>query len=176
LPQLLRYISGDRHVPVPVALPPAVFQRQARLPSSRAARVPPQSRDGLSFKATRLLEMVQQDPHPSAYFRDSGTDNSRSRTYFRFDYTDRSELCYTGDTHTAQNCKCFVMPDGEAFMQCFSRRRRKTHPRARACYTPAFCPPRAVHGQTHVGFEDNSGLPLSHNNIRCRCRWASERS
>eukprot|EP00873_Tetraselmis_striata_P036402 jgi/Tetstr1/456666/TSEL_043367.t1 len=105
-------------------------RRQARLPSSRAARVPPQSRDGLSFKATRLLEMVQQDPHPSAYFRDSGTDNSRSRTYFRFDYTDRSELCYTGDTHSAQNCKCFVMPDGEAFMQCFSRRRRKTHPRA----------------------------------------------
>lgn len=100
--------------------PQPVKQRSGRSRSLTRCDLP--SVQDMQTLPSDLLEMLQAGIHPSAYYQGQGQDD-KGRTFHRFNYSDRGELCYTGNVHEgSQNFSCFVTPDGMAFMRCFSER------------------------------------------------------
>ena len=77
-----------------------------------------------TLHAARLLELLRERVHPSVYPCGAGVDH-KGRTFYRFNYTDRTEPCYTGHAHEgSQNLRAFVTADGMGFAWCFSERCR----------------------------------------------------
>ena len=105
-----------------MAIPAFVHEQQRRLPNPRAATVAP-PRAVTSMQVSRILEMLQAGRHPTAYYQGAGVDN-KGRTFYRFNYSDRAEPCFSGNIHANNNFSCFVFPDGQAVARCFSSRCR----------------------------------------------------
>jgi hypothetical protein len=66
-------------------------------------------------KVTEILKLVRKI-HPTAIF----TGKSFSSNGYRFTYTDREELCYTGNKHKSNGFMVFYEKDGEINMKCLS--------------------------------------------------------
>jgi hypothetical protein len=64
-----------------------------------------------AFVKERMLTLLRERLHPTAY----------SEGPYRFNYTDRSEPCYTGRVHDGrQNLTCHLASDGKIYALCFS--------------------------------------------------------
>lgn len=65
---------------------------------------------------TRIYELLQFI-HPTAKF----TNKTPNDNGWRFSYTDKSELCYTGHTHKSNGFCVYIKPNnGDIYMYCYS--------------------------------------------------------
>jgi hypothetical protein len=70
----------------------------------------------------RMLDLLRRDMHPSAFHDRRPAEDAFDRAVgIRFNYSDRSEPCYTGNIHDGeQNMRCFVDTAGNCIVKCFS--------------------------------------------------------
>lgn len=81
------------------------------------------------FVKARMLALLRKRLHPSAY--EEGPD--------RYNYSDRSEPCYTGRIHeNRQNLTCHLNPNGKIYALCFSEN-VEGNDLEPACVKKAFC-------------------------------------
>jgi hypothetical protein len=101
-------------IDVPVVLPQCVVKLHHR-PSSLEDITKHRPAAEQKQLVDRLLTLLRERVHPSVYYE--GSD-------LRFQYSDRSETCYTGRVHSGGvNLACFLGRDGSSrFMHCFSGR------------------------------------------------------
>lgn len=101
--------------------------REIKDPRDMSYRPP---EEHLEFVERRMLDLLQASVHPSAY-RDRGhgeEDAYDPKGGMRFNYTDRSELCWNGRLHEGvQNMRCWVDTETEdVWVACYSAFCKKT--------------------------------------------------
>ena len=72
----------------------------------------------------RMLLLIKRKVHPSAYYQPSGSEDAFDPARgVKFNYTDRTEPCYTGHIHSGCNNMRAFVDDGEnIWISCFSER------------------------------------------------------
>lgn len=109
---------------VPITMPDVVARQRRSLRSVGEAmqRCPPEQH---AECVTRMMDLLQAHLHPTAYYdRGHGEEDPFNPAIaIKFNYHDRSELCYTGSTHAGcQNLRCWVDSCGDVHCKCFSDR------------------------------------------------------
>lgn len=71
---------------------------------------------------TQILELIQNGIHPTVYRTKIGVEDVTDACIgIRFNFRDRSEVCYTGTQHYGNNnFKAWVDDSNDAWMRCFS--------------------------------------------------------
>ncbi len=68
---------------------------------------------------SRLLEEVQKHFHPTAYLCDKWAEEDPWGVGIRMNYSDRTEPCYSGKTHTCNNFSVRIRSDNSVVARCF---------------------------------------------------------
>ena len=70
----------------------------------------------------RMLELVRRKAHPTAVYERRGDEDPwNMKLGCKYNYTDRSEKCYSGVQHRGvQNFRCWVDEHSDVWMKCFS--------------------------------------------------------
>ncbi len=108
-------------IQVPCCVPPAAVR--ARRDARVYDVIPAPTEEGdAEFVEHRVLELLRERLHPSAYRTRAGQEDAFDAALgIRFNYSDRSEACYTGKYHPGkQNLKCWVDAYGIVHARCFS--------------------------------------------------------
>ncbi|GAQ91961.1 hypothetical protein KFL_008920010, partial [Klebsormidium nitens] len=107
----LEPLEAREEVKLPFEVPERLHER-FRNPRVMSARGTERSSTNDEFVKTRMLALLRERLHPSAY--EDGHD--------RYNYSDRTEPCYTGRIHeNRQRLICHLNPNGKIYALCFSR-------------------------------------------------------
>ncbi|GAQ92245.1 hypothetical protein KFL_009560010, partial [Klebsormidium nitens] len=106
----LEPLEAREEVKVPFQLPERLHERYKN-PRDMSERGTERSSKNEEFVKARMLALLRERLHRTAY--EEGPD--------RFNYSDRSEPCYTGRIHeNHQNLTCHLNPNGKIYALCFS--------------------------------------------------------
>lgn len=122
---IITWFDEDRleQIQVPTKMPKHISRqtRKTRVPSEQhAAEI---ADEDLAFMKRRILQLVRDKLHPSAYFSSQDFQHVRSSTFgIKLNYTDRAESCYSGICHRGiQNFRCWVDDQDTIWAKCFGK-------------------------------------------------------
>ncbi|GAQ91659.1 hypothetical protein KFL_008280010, partial [Klebsormidium nitens] len=124
----LEPFEARKEVKVPFQLPERLHEK-FKNPRDMSERGTERSSKNEEFVKARMLTLLRERLHPTAY--EEGPD--------RFNYSDRSEPCYTGRIHeNRQNLTCHLNPNGKIYALCFSNNTEGGDSQL-PCVSRAFC-------------------------------------
>ena len=105
---------------VPCRVPQAVKAKR-RVKPVREMGTPGEGVE-MGWLKERMLELVRGKVHPTAVYERKGDEDPRNmKRGLKYNYTDRSEKCYSGVQHKGvQNFRCWVDEHEDVWMKCFS--------------------------------------------------------
>ncbi|GAQ92441.1 hypothetical protein KFL_010140010 [Klebsormidium nitens] len=120
--------EAREEVKLPFKVPDRLHEgfRNPRVMSERGTE---RSSQNSEFVKARMLALLRERLHPTAC--EEGED--------RYNYSDRTEPCYTGRIHeNRQNLRCFLNPNGKIYALCYSQNTEGGDSED-PCVSTAFC-------------------------------------